>query len=97
MVKNPPTNAEDMSLDPWIGNIPWRRKWQLTPVFLLGKPCDRGAWWATVHGVAKESNTPKQETVHATSLRPSYCDPHLIGCKVRLWGELPMPKVLAYN
>ena len=22
---------------PWIGKIPWRRKWQSTPVFLLGK------------------------------------------------------------
>ena len=22
---------------PWVGNIPWRRKWQLTPVFLPGK------------------------------------------------------------
>ena len=24
-------------LDPWVGKIPWRRKWQSTPVFLLGK------------------------------------------------------------
>ena len=23
--------------DPWVGKIPWRRAWQLTPVFLLGK------------------------------------------------------------
>ena len=23
--------------DPWIGKISWRRKWQPTPVFLLGK------------------------------------------------------------
>ena len=23
--------------DPWVGNIPWRRKWQLTPVFLPGE------------------------------------------------------------
>ena len=39
--------------DPWVRNIPWRRKWQPTPVFLLGNPVDRGAWQATVHGVAK--------------------------------------------
>ena len=25
----------------------------------LGNPMDRGAWWATVHGVAKESDTTK--------------------------------------
>ena len=24
-------------LDPWAGKIPWRRKWQSTPVFLPGK------------------------------------------------------------
>ena len=23
--------------DPWVGKIPWRRKWQLVPVFLPGK------------------------------------------------------------
>ena len=23
--------------DPWVGKIPWRRKWQPTPVFLTGK------------------------------------------------------------
>ena len=23
--------------DPWVGKIPWRRKWQSTPVFLFGK------------------------------------------------------------
>ena len=25
-------------MDPWIRKIPWRRKWQFTPVFLPGKP-----------------------------------------------------------
>ena len=23
--------------DPWVGKIPWRRKWQFIPVFLPGK------------------------------------------------------------
>ena len=39
--------------DPWVRKIPWRRKWQPTPVFLLGNPMDRRTWWATVHGVTK--------------------------------------------
>ena len=39
--------------NPWVRKIPWRRAWQPTPVFLLENPMDRGAWWATVHGVAK--------------------------------------------
>ena len=25
------------SFDPWVGKIPWRKEWQPTPVFLLGK------------------------------------------------------------
>ena len=39
--------------NPWVRKIPWRRKWQPTPVFLLGNLVDGGAWWATVHGVTK--------------------------------------------
>ena len=26
-----------LGFDPWVGKIPWRRKWQPTPVFLPGK------------------------------------------------------------
>ena len=48
-----------MWFDPWVRKIPWRRKWQPTPGFLLGNPMDRGAWsmgsqrirydWARIH------------------------------------------------
>ena len=36
VVKNPSANAGDMHSIPGLGKIPWRRKWQCTPVFLLG-------------------------------------------------------------
>ena len=39
--------------DPWVWKIPWRREGLSTPLFFPGEPMDRGAWWATVHGVAK--------------------------------------------
>ena len=29
--------CEKPRLDPWVRKIPWRRKWQPTPVFLSGK------------------------------------------------------------
>ena len=29
------------------------REWETTLVFLLQNAMDRGAWWATVHGVTK--------------------------------------------
>ena len=39
MVKNLPANAGDKrcGFDPWVGKIPWRRKWQPTPVLLSEK------------------------------------------------------------
>ena len=39
--------------DPWIGKIPWSRKWQLAPVFLPENVIGRGGWPATVPGSAK--------------------------------------------
>jgi len=52
-VKKPPAMLET-GFDPWVGKIPWRRAWQLTPVILACRiRIDRGTWWATVHGVAK--------------------------------------------
>ena len=42
--------------NPWVGKIPWRRKWQPTPIFLPGEFDARGAWRATVPRVKKESD-----------------------------------------
>ena len=39
--------------DPWVEKIPWRRKWQPTPVSLPGDFMDGLAWWAIVHWVTK--------------------------------------------
>ena len=56
VLKNPPVNAEDASD---MGSIPRLRR---SPGVGNGSPLqyscpgnsmDRGAWWATVHGVAK--------------------------------------------
>ena len=43
--------------DPWVRKIPWSRAWQPTPVFLPGESHGQGAWWATVHSIAKELDT----------------------------------------
>ena len=64
VVMNLPVNAGDIraSVRSLVGEIPWRRAWQLTPIFLPGiflpiLPIDRGAWWATVHKVAESDTT----------------------------------------
>ena len=53
------------AFDPWVGKIPWRRKWQPTPVFLAGESMNRVAWRATVHGVARVG--------HNLSTKPPPC------------------------
>ena len=38
---------------PWVGKVPWRRKWQPAPVFSLENFMDWGTWGITVHGVTE--------------------------------------------
>ena len=55
-VKNLPANTCQFrrhGFEPWVGKIPWRRKWQPTPVFLPGKAHGQRSQWATVHRVTK--------------------------------------------
>ena len=39
--------------DPWVGRIPWRRKWQPTLIFLSEESHGQRAWQPTVHGVTR--------------------------------------------
>ena len=56
MVENLPGNAEDMGLILESGRSPGDGNGNLIQNSCLGNPMDRGARWATVHGVAKESD-----------------------------------------
>ena len=40
--------------------MPWRRKWQPTPVFLPGECQGRGALWAAVYGVTQSRKRLKR-------------------------------------
>ena len=64
-------NAGDLGsipgFDPWVGKIPWRRKWQPTPVFWPGESHGLYSPWGY-----KESDTPEQ-------LSPE----RLVGCRSR--------------
>jgi len=47
-------NAGDASSIPWVRKIPWRRKWQPTPVFLNGETYGQRTLVRYSHGVSKE-------------------------------------------
>ena len=51
MVKNPFANAGDVSSIPGLGRSPGEGNG--LQYSCLENSMDRGAWWATVHGVAK--------------------------------------------
>ena len=56
MVKNPPAFAGDtgdVGLIPGSGKSPGGGNGNPLQYSCLGNPMDRGAWWATVHGVRK--------------------------------------------
>ena len=56
VVKNPPANAGDVGLIPGLGRSLGKGNGNPPQYSCLGNPMDRGAWWATVHEVAKESD-----------------------------------------
>ena len=66
-VKNPPANAgdiRDVSSIPGSGRSPGIGHGNPLQYSCLENPKDRGAWWATVHGVTKESNMTEQLRAH---------------------------------
>ena len=65
VVKNPPANpatARDTGSIPGLGKSPGEENGNPLQYSCLGNPMDRGAWRATVHGVAK--NQTRLRTAH---------------------------------
>ena len=54
VVKNLPANAGDMGLIPGLGRSPGEGNGNPLQYSCLENSIDRGAWWATVHGVTKQ-------------------------------------------
>ena len=57
VVKNPLANAEDSGSIPGLGRSLGGGNGNPLQYSYLGNLMDRGAWWATVHGVSKELDT----------------------------------------
>ena len=53
VIKNLPANAGDLGLTPGSGRSPGEGNGNPFQYSCLGNSMDRGAWWATVHGVTK--------------------------------------------
>ena len=60
VVKNPPANAGDVNSIPELGRSSGERNGNPFQYSCLGNTMDRGAQRATVHGLAKDSDTTEQ-------------------------------------
>ena len=70
--------------DPWVGKIPWRRKWLMHTSILAWKiSMDRGAWRAKGHGTSKESET--NEHTHRDRIKFIFL---LLICLAYVWAKL---------
>ena len=73
VVKNLPANAgdtrdkRDMSSTPGLGRSPGEGNGNPLQYSCPGNPIDRGAWWATVHGIARRT-----EHAHRSFLEASF-------------------------
>ena len=81
VVKNPPAStgdARDVDSIPGLGRSPGEGNGNLLQNSCLGNPMDKGAWWATVNGVTKESdmterlNNNNSSNLHSWVQRPQW-------------------------
>ena len=68
-VKNPLTNAGHVRLIPGFGEIPLKRKWQPTPVFLPGEPGGQRSLVGYSPWGLKESDITEQLSQHNLHLK----------------------------
>ena len=76
MVKNLPDNVGDLGLIPGSGRS--LGEGNGTPLQCLGNPMDRGAWWATVHGLAESNMSECLSTIRCIKYSFYYLRSHLI-------------------
>ena len=57
VIKNSPADTGDAGSVPELERSPGEGNGIPLQYACPGNPMDRGAWWATVHGVTKESDT----------------------------------------
>ena len=63
LVKNLPANAGGMVSIPGSGRSPGEGNGNPLQYSCLRNPMDRGAWWATVHGVTVRHNLANEHTI----------------------------------
>ena len=74
---------------PWVGKIPWRRKWQPHQYSCLENSMDRGAWWATVCGVTKWSEMKVTQSFLTLYESMDYTVHRILQARILEWIAYP--------
>ena len=77
VIKSPPAHAGDAVLIPGLGRSPGEGNGNPLQYSCLENPMDRGAWWATVHGITKSWTWLKWLSAHAYQVNHWYFSPSL--------------------
>ena len=77
VVENPPVSAGDLGLIPELGRSPGEGNGNPLQYSYLENFMDRGAWRATVHGIAKESDMTQH--IQGTS---KYAESLVVSCGI---------------
>ena len=90
----PWSSGHILTLLPWVGKIPWRRKWQSSPVCLPGKPHWQSSPRTTVHGI------PKSRTwahTHYGECKPGLVTHITQGSKTHNICEFLIPSLMCFK
>ena len=96
VVKNPFANARDsrdVGLIPELGRSPGAGNGNLFQYSCLENPMDRGAWWATVHGVSKSQTWLSDRACTQATLHPPNSGWAIVLCQQPcLWRSFHGPR-----
>ena len=81
-------NARDLGLIPGSGRAPGEGDSNPLQYSCLENPTDRGAWRATVHGVAESNRTEHASIISALK---GFLTPGPLYLLLSAWGHLPQP------
>ena len=93
LVKNLPANEGDSGSISGLRRSPGEENGNPLQYSCLGNPMDRGTWWATVHGVSKESDMAKHK--HAVLAEVTLIK--IVGIGSSVWVILAMETYSSLN
>ena len=76
------------AIDSWVGKIPWRRAWQLTPVFLPGESYEQRSLAGYSPQVTKSRTQLKQVSTAQHTLEYKYLFVNLISIILDIYPQL---------